>query len=179
VKKPSVSELVDLLAKPALITWANKMGLQGIDVKQKRKKSLANGSSLHAQIDGFCKGTSDFEDESYRQRFQNFLSDKVLIDSEVDIETEWFVGRYDAKIRQDDCEYIIDYKSGFKGKIYLEQKLQLVAYAMANKQSVNLAIVAIPQFVLVPVQIKNFELYKNMLITLSNLYYIKKEIDRE
>ena len=51
MKKPSVTQLLDLIAKPALISWANKQGLMGIDTSEKRKKILLNGTSLHSQIE--------------------------------------------------------------------------------------------------------------------------------
>lgn len=175
MKKPSVTQLLDLMAKPALISWANKLGLQGIDIKEKRKKSLAKGSSMHAQIERTCKGEQGFEREIDAMSFANFLQDKQVISMEQDIETEWFVGRYDAAIIHDDEYYIVDYKSGFKNRIYLEYKLQLVAYTMAIPAS--MAIVPIPQFHLVPVEIINREPYEQMLIQLSKLWHLKKEIE--
>lgn len=175
MKKPSVTQLLDLLAKPALISWANKLGLQGIDIKEKRKKSLAKGTSMHSQIERTCKGEQGFEREIDAMSFAAFLEGKQVVSMEQEIETEWFQGRYDAAIICDDEYYIVDYKSGFKGKIYLEHKLQLVAYTMAIPAS--MAIVPIPQFQLVPVEIINREPYEQMLIQLSKLWQLKKEIE--
>jgi hypothetical protein len=171
--------LLDLLAKPALIGWANKLGLQGIDIKDKRKASLAKGSALHKQIEDVCDGVGKFEKYTDEMSFRQFMLDKSIVDTECDIETEWFVGRYDVKLTHNDTLYIADYKSGFKGKVYLENKLQLVAYAMAEQVTPSLAIVAIPQFLLVPVTLKSIEPYKAMLIKLSELYHLKKEIENE
>lgn len=44
MKKPSVTMLIDLLAKPALIDWANKQGLLGVDIKDLRKKAKSSGT---------------------------------------------------------------------------------------------------------------------------------------
>ena len=172
IKKPSVSQLLELLAKPALIDWANKQGLMGVDLKEKRKRSLAKGTSLHSQIE---HGVFDREIDS--QNYTRFMQDKEIIETEKEIETDWFVGRYDAKIRHEGRIYIVDYKSGFKNKIYLEHKLQLIAYTMAEPAEV--AIVPIPHFGLVPIEIKNREPYEQMLIKLSELWNIKKEIENE
>lgn len=176
MKKPSVTELTEMLAKPALIKWANKLGLQGIEVAEKQARGRSRGSSLHAQIEAYCKGSGGFERDMDRQQFDNLMQDKTILEVERSIETEWFVGRYDARIDFGGVEYIIDYKSGFKGKIYLENKLQLIAYSMF--QPSEMAIVAIPQFHFFPIEIKNREPYEQMLIKLSELYQLKKEIDR-
>lgn len=175
MKKPSVTQLLDLLAKPALISWANRQGLLGIDIEEQRKKAKLDGTSLHSQIENVCKGTGDFEREIDRDSFDRFMLDKEVISIEQKIETEWFVGRYDAKIKVGSSEYIIDYKSGFKGQIYLEHKLQLVAYAMA--ENAQIAIVPIPQFHLIPINLKDAKPYEDMLINLSKIWQLKKEIE--
>lgn len=170
IKKPSVSQLLELLAKPALIDWANKQGLLGIDLKEKRKKSLAKGTSLHSQIENGC-----FDREIDSISYLEFMQDKEIISTEKEIETDWFVGRYDAKIKHEGREYIVDYKSGYRGKIYLEHKLQLIAYTMAEPASI--ALVPIPQFHLIPIEIEDRKPYEQMLITLSTLWHVKKEIE--
>lgn len=177
MKKPSVTQLLDMLAKPALIGWANKLGLQGIDIKEKRRKSLAKGTSMHQQIEQFSTGAGDFEREIDRNQFIRLMENKRIAAVEHEIETEWFVGRYDAKLDCENGPCIVDYKSGYKGKIYLENKLQLVAYTMAD--AADMALVAIPQFHLIPVIIENRKPYEQMLIKLSELYYINQEIERE
>ena len=173
MKKPSVTQLLDLIAKPALISWANKQGLMGIDTSEKRKKILLNGTSLHSQIENEL-----FEREIDKINFDKFMIGKSIIAREKKIETEWFIGKYDAMLSDEDGQvFIIDYKSGFKGKIYLEHKLQLIAYTMAEPASI--AIVPIPQFHLIPIEIKNRNKYENMLIQLSKLWFIKQEIEND
>jgi hypothetical protein len=178
IKKPSVSELLDLMAKPALIEWANKQGLLGVNIKDKRKRSLANGTSLHKQIEDYHTDGVLLDSEVNQRNLEAFIKGKRIIAMEQQIETEWFVGRYDVKLEHDGKEWLADYKSGFKGRVYLDYKLQLVAYAMAEPTA-NLAIVPIPQFHLIPVEIENREPYEQMLKTLSQLWQLKKEIERE
>ena len=175
MKKPSVTQLLDLLAKPALIGWANKQGLAGIDIEVTRKKALYEGSSIHSQIESYCKGEGDFIDENDRIKFCRFIQDKKIISIEKEIETEWFIGRYDAMIEKDGKPFIIDYKSGFSGKIYLENKLQLIAYTMA--EPADMAIIGLPQYYFSQVIINDRTPYENLLKSLSNIYYAKKEIE--
>lgn len=177
-KKPSVSELLDLLAKPALISWANKLGLQGVDIKEKRKRSLKNGTSLHQQIEDYHRDGVILESEVNQQNLERFMAGKRILSMEREIETDWFIGRYDARVEADGKEWIVDYKSGFKGRVYLDYKLQLVAYTMAEPAS-GLAIVPIPQFHFVPVEIEDRRPYEQMLKALSQIWYLKKEIDCE
>ena len=174
MKKPSVTMLLDLLAKPALIDWANKQGLLGIDIKEVRRKAKAGGNSIHDQIEAYCKGTGGFEREIDHNCFQHFMQGKVIRSTEQTIETEWFVGRYDAEILVGDELYIADYKTSFKGRLYLEHKLQLVAYTMAVPA--QMAIVPVPQFHLVPVVIQDRKPYEEMLKALSKIWQAKQEL---
>jgi len=178
MRKPHVTQLLDLLSKPALIGWANRLGLQGVDIKEKRRASLAKGTSLHKQIEHASLGTGDFDSEANRTKFDALMANKSIIGVEKKIETEWFVGRYDSMILDENGQcWIVDYKSGFKGRVYLENKLQLVAYTMAVPA--DMAIVSIPQFQFVPVALPNRKPYEDMLIKLSEIYWLKKEIANE
>lgn len=158
-----------MLAKPALIGWANKQGLLGIDIRAKRKQWLADGTSMHEQVQHGV-----FEREIDAAAFANFMLDKTVIASEKEIETEWFVGRLDVQLIADGEEYVCDYKGGFRGTVYLENKLQLIAYTMAVPA--KMAIIPTPQFHLFPVSIADRKPYENILIQLSKLYPLLKEV---
>ena len=178
MKKPSVTQLLDLLSKPALIGWANRLGLQGVDIKEKRRASLAKGKSLHKQIERVSLGTGDFDSETNQIRFDELMVNKSIIGVEQKIETEWFIGRYDSMILDENGQcWVVDYKSGFKGRVYLENKLQLIAYTMAIPA--DMAIISIPQFQFIPVAVPDRKPYENMLIKLSEIYWLKKEIKDE
>lgn len=171
MKKPSVTALLDLLAKPALIGWANKQGLMGIEIKAKRKVSLEAGTSIHSQIESGC-----FDRQIDATAFCSFMHGKKILATEQDIETEWFIGRYDVSLLVNEQEYIVDYKRSSKGRIYLENKLQLVAYTMAKPAL--MAIVHVPTFQFIPVQIVDRKPYEQMLIHLAAVWQLKEEINR-
>ena len=174
MKKPTVTQLLDLLAKPALINWANRQGLAGIDIQEQRRVAKANGNSLHHQVEAACKGTGFFEKEEDGAAFQCFMKDKQIVSVETKFETEWFTGRYDCKLKYKEMDFLVDYKSGYAGKLYLENKLQLVAYGMAEPVN-GLAIVSIPSFDFVPVKILNRGKYEDMLICLSKIYNLQRD----
>lgn len=169
--KPTVTELLDLLNKPQLMKWANKIGLEGIRLEDYLAKSASAGTNLHKQIENFLLHDTPFEDEKVNAAFAKFHSDKVVKEVEFDIETDYFIGRGDAKIIYKNQIYLCDFKS--KDQIYLEQKLQLTAYRMADRFC-KTAIVKIPEFTFKEVVI-DYPVYENILIKLSELYTLLKQ----
>lgn len=169
--KPSVSKLIQLLDKPALLKWANNIGLQGIKLDEYRKKSLADGTSIHSQIERFIKHQVLFDKEEHQNNFNNYFANKKIIDNEKNIETEYFVGRYDIKIEYNEKTFICDFKSN-QSNIYFENKLQLTAYRMAEDCD-GVGIISVPDFRFIPVPIKDFVPYEQILISLSNIYNLK------
>jgi hypothetical protein len=174
-KKPSVTRLLDILNKPALISWANKQGLNGIEIKAYMKMARDDGSDLHRKIELACKGEDTFDDPQISESFNNFMQDKKIISIEQDIETEWFVGRFDISFCDNNGEiFVADFKRGFKGKVYLENKLQLIAYTMAFPGS--MAIVKVPEFYFAKIDIEDRRPYEELIIHLSKIYHLMKEI---
>ena len=171
-----MTQLIDLLDKPGLLKWANKLGLQGINIDDKRKRSLERGSSMHKQVEAVVLGTGTFEREIDAMSFAEFRKHCEIKEVEQAIETEWFVGRYDALVSVAGEDYIVDFKGGYKGKLYLDYKLQLVAYTMARPA--KMAVVPTPSFHFIPVEIADRRPYERMLICLSELWALKKEIEQ-
>jgi hypothetical protein len=169
--KPSVSKLIDMLNKPALIKWANKMGLEGINVGTFKESARERGSKRHKIIEDFTQGVL-CEDEEMNQRMIAFFSDKKIIDTEVAFETDYFTGRYDVRLIWKEFTFICDYKSS--RRVYFENKLQLAAYKMAVPCE-KLAVIHFPDLVFDPVDI-DMEKYSQFLIKLSELYQLKQEL---
>lgn len=175
MKKPSVTELIKLLDKPALLSWANKQGLQGVDISLKKKEWLDVGTSIHGQIENYIKHGTPFINPAHQLFFDVFAKDKTFLNIEKEIETEWFTGRYDAMIEMRGCKYIIDYKLNHK-TVYLENKLQLIAYGMAESCD-KFAIVSIPDFKITEVTIGERDPYEKIIIALSSIYQAKQQIN--
>ena len=65
---PGVTTILGLMAKPALIPWANRMGLAGIDTNLYVDDKAAIGTLGHAMItDKLIKGLTDTKDYSENQ----------------------------------------------------------------------------------------------------------------
>jgi hypothetical protein len=173
--KPSVSKLLDLLNKPALLGWANKIGLEGIKLDEYRRDVMKKGTSIHNQIERFQRDKTPFINPVVQKRYIEFMKDKRILFFEEKIETEYFQGRLDIMFEWNGKFYICDFKSNHK-KLYLENKLQLVAYRMA-KSCDNLAIISVPDFTLIESNIEDFYSYEEILKSLSNIYKIKETIN--
>lgn len=169
--KPSVTELLNLLDKPGLLGWANKIGLEGVSLKEYRKKSLQKGSSLHKQTEAFINSRVAFEDEWTQANCLNFLKDVEVLDVESRIETDYYQGRYDIRYMKDGEIFIGDFKSS-KG-IYLENVLQLIAYSQAEDID-NISIIEIPSFKEKIIKVKDVRPFIEILKSLSNIYGMKE-----
>lgn len=170
--KPSVTELLDILAKPALISWANKIGLEGKSLADARKKSMGDGYSLHKQIERFIQSKTPFEDLEFQNRFEAFFADKSILAFEKSVSCDEYQGRFDIKFLWNDIEYICDFKSNQTG-LYIENKLQLAAYRKCEGCA-KVAIISIPSMALIEVPILNFTPYEQCLSALAKIHHLKK-----
>jgi len=170
-KKPSVTQLISLLDKPALLNWANQQGLKGIDIKKERSKWLNSGSSIHRQIEMFIRNGDPFTRSEDQAKFKVFIADKQILGLECKIETDWFIGQYDIKVAWNGKTYIMDFKNNSKG-IYFENKLQLIGYGM-GEPSDCFAVVSVPEFTVMNFKVENKTPYEEILKSLSQIHYQK------
>lgn len=173
--KPSVTKLLELLDKPRLLEWANRIGLQGIEINKYRQEVMGKGTSLHKQIERYYKDKIPFIDAEIQRKFLEFMKDKRVLYFEENIETEYFKGRLDVMFEWNNKFYICDFKLN-KTKLYLENKLQLTAYRMA-KTCNNVACINIPEFTIIESGITDFYPYEEILKSLSNIYTLKSKLN--
>jgi hypothetical protein len=173
-QKPSLTELLDLLNKPALIRWANGLGKKGIDVEEYRNEQKSQGRELHNQIHEFHKYGIPLIDLELNANYAKFISDKEVIDSEIFVEHELFVCRYDIKLKVAGDIVIGDFKSS--DRIYLENILQLTGERMAVV-GCKLAIIEIPSFRYKPLNIRDYTPYEEILKALVTIYHNKKLVE--
>lgn len=169
--KPSVTKLIGLLDKPALLKWANKIGLQGINLEDYRSESKQKGINYHDDVENFITSGLLTDNDKFNQKMQKFFSDKTVIDVERNIEHELFVGRYDVKLVWQGFTFICDYKSS--SNVYFEQKLQLAAYKMADVCD-HVAIIHLPDFVIRPVTLT--QEYEKIIYHLAMIYDLKSNL---
>jgi len=158
--KPSVTDVVRILDKPALLGWANKIGLQGVSLAEHKKKFCGEGHSLHKQMENYLREKTPFSDPEFQARFVEFFADKSIVAFEKQISHAHFTGRLDVEFYWKDKLWVCDFKLNQTG-VYLENKLQLAAYRMAEGADA-VAIINYPKMEIVDVGISNFEPYERL-----------------
>ena len=118
-----VTKLINLLDKPSLVYWANKIGLQGVSLKEYKYNSQKKGTNKHKEIEDYFKNGVLFDD--YKKLIK-ILKNYNLIGSEVYIKNNFIHGYVDLILEKNNEKIIVDFKSSTK--IYLSQKLQLSTY---------------------------------------------------
>ena len=171
--KPSVSDLIALLDKPGLMSWANKIGLKGESLAAYKTKIRSKGTDLHSIVESFTIDGILSSDEELNDKMIKFFSDKEIIDTEQSFETEYYTGRYDVRLRWKGLTYKCDYKSS--SKVYFDNKIQLAAYKLAFPDDDSLAVIHLKDFVISPIEI-DISLYQELLIALSKVYQLKQKL---
>ncbi len=138
---PGVTTVLGVLAKPALIPWANKMGLQGIDTTKYVDRAAQAGTAAHAMIEAHLKG-EEFDPSPYpadlldlaENGFLKYLEwegahEVELIGSEMPLVSGSYRygGTVDLYAFLDGIPTLIDFKTNSLG-VYDEMRHQVIAY---------------------------------------------------
>lgn len=176
LKKPSISQLCSLLDKPALLGWANKIGLEGTTLADYRKKSTGDGISIHKEVQNYISNGTPFANPEHEANFLRFMDENKIEDIhalEKSIETQWFTGRYDIFLTANGKKYMCDFKSS--DGIYFEQVLQLSGYRMAEPCDA-IAVIQVPEFFFKPIDVISFELYEEIIKSLNSIFISRQSL---
>ncbi|MCW6168884.1 MAG: hypothetical protein LVQ96_04895 [Thermoplasmatales archaeon] len=146
-KLPSVTTVLSIINKPYLVKWANKMGLQGINVEEYNRGITGIGTLTHARIQAFLEGVP-IDDSGYTEReisislscFNGFMKwynghsiKRILTEKSLISEEHKFGGTIDAFLLVDDIPTIIDFKTS--NQISNEYYSQLSAYDILLREN--------------------------------------------
>lgn len=139
-KVPGVTTVLGILNKPALVIWANRLGLQGIDSSKYRDEMADIGTLAHQMIvDYFKREKTDTSEYSSSQinlaencllsfwewekghRIEVIMAETQLISTEYN-----YGGTIDCFCNLDGQPTLLDFKTG--KAIYPEMFYQLAAY---------------------------------------------------
>lgn len=137
---PGVTTITGLLHKPALVPWANNLGLQGINVRSYVDEKARAGTLAHEMILAHFKGekanTSDYtsvEIDLAENAFLSFLEweknkkiEPIYIEHSLVSERHGYGGTFDLLATMDSEICLMDFKTG--SGIYREYWLQLAGY---------------------------------------------------
>lgn len=174
MKKPSVSSLLDILNKPALISWANKLGLAGESVGAFSKSKMENGTKKHSEVENFLINGVCLEDNYRQERIELLFSDCEIIGMEESFETENYKGRTDIRFVKNGISYIADFKSKFK-RPYLEHYLQLICYKL-HFGCDKIAIIDLRDFQLNELSLEKEDIYHDIIKNLVSIYNLQQKL---
>ncbi len=139
---PGVSTIVNQLSKPALVPWANRLGLQGIDVSKYVDDKAMIGTLAHEMIlahlskrkpetEDYSKNQTDAAENSflsYLEWEKGHIIEPIMTEKQLISEGFRYGGTLDFYGNVDGVPELIDFKSG--SGIYPEMWFQVAAYAM-------------------------------------------------
>jgi hypothetical protein len=187
--------------KNALVMWANRLGMKGIDANKFKDDKAEIGSLAHsmvlAEISGTEVDTSDYTQKqidlaknclkSYHEWSKGRKIEPIVVEKMIVSEEMKFGGTPDFYGKIDGVTTLNDYKTG--SGIYDEYVIQVAAYAHLLKESgnnhiENVMILNIPRTddesfqvrVITESQLKaGFEIFKHLL----GVYWLKNAIKKE
>ena len=139
-KVPGVTTVLNILNKPALVIWANRLGLQGIDSSKYRDEMADIGTLAHQMILDYFKGeetdTSEYSKSQIEFAENCLLSfwnwekghkiEVIMAETPLISKQYRYGGTIDCFCKLDGQPTLLDFKTG--KAIYPEFFYQLAAY---------------------------------------------------
>ena len=192
---PGATTITGLLNKPFLITWANRLGLEGIDSTKYRDEAAEIGTLAHAMIQAHVQGeeldTSTFSQAQLDQAENAVISyfewekqhsvEPILCETPMVSDSYGYGGTVDLYCKLDGVPTLVDFKTG--KAIYDEYFVQLAAYVKLLRENgyavENVRILRIGRD-----ETEGFEervvadtgTYFKIFQSLLTVYYAKKEV---
>ena len=137
---PGVTTILGILNKPALVKWANNLGLRGIDSSKFVDEKAAIGTLAHQMIADYLKGeqtdTSEYSKVQIDQAENAALAffewerthpiEPVLVETPLVSELYRFGGTIDCLARLNGDLCLVDFKTS--SGIFPEMMIQVAAY---------------------------------------------------
>ena len=174
MKKPTVTELCDLLNKPQLINWANKIGLEGKSVSAYRSKSFETGNNKHSEIENFLLNGECMSDYDTQLKVQKLFENIEILGIEESFENDYYRGRSDIRFIKEGKTYIGDFKSKFK-RPYIEHYIQLFCYKM-HFNTDEICIIDLTNYKIHEFDLYKSGLYEELIYNLVKIYNIKQQL---
>lgn len=192
---PGTTTITGLLNKPQLVSWANKLGLEGIDSSKYVDEAAAIGTLAHAMVqahlqkeeidyDRYSKMQIDLAENSLISFFEWKKRHEILVyqcETPLVSEKMKYGGTIDCYCLLDGVPTLLDFKTG--KAVYDEYFVQLAAYAELLREKElpveECRILRIGRDETEGFEertVKNTEKYFEIFQNLLNVYYLKKEL---
>ena len=194
---PSVTTILGILNKPALLTWAWQCGIDGLDYRAVRDDAAGVGTLAHYLILCDIKGETPDMSEYSQQNIDKAETclikywdwkkahtvETILAEASLVSELYKFGGTIDFYGIVDDVPSLVDFKTG--KAVYDEAFYQVAAYTMlldeAGKIVNSIRILRIGRDETEGFEernIKSLELHKSVFLNCLNIYRLQGEIRR-
>lgn len=144
---PGVTTVLSVLAKPALVTWANRLGLEGIDVTKYVDKTASIGTLAHYLVECHVKGEepdltpfsaeeiqrATWALESYYTWHGTSKPKPVATELQLVSERWRYGGTVDMIASMAGKRWVVDFKTG--KAIYPEHIIQVAAYLQLAREN--------------------------------------------
>jgi hypothetical protein len=194
---PGVTTILNEMAKPALIQWANKMGLQGIDTTKYVDAAANVGTACHRMIEAHLKDrpfdSAEFSPDCIGQAENGFIKylewEKSVmllsVESELQLvsEAHGFGGTVDLYCKIDGKPTLVDFKTGQSG-IFPEHahqtaggyRLLLESSGRPVEQVLIIRVGKTDAMDLETKWIGHWDLHESIFLTCLKLYRLRKEL---
>lgn len=140
VRVPSVTTIIGILNKPALMHWAWQCGVDGLDYRTVRDDAAGVGILAHylimCDLQGFTPNTSEYTADDLKRAegclikywdwYKEHKPTPLLVEAHLVSEKYGFGGTIDCLVQRGKEVWLVDYKTG--KTIYSEMVIQLAAY---------------------------------------------------
>jgi hypothetical protein len=192
---PGATTITGLLNKPFLVTWANRLGLEGIDSTKYRDAAAEVGTLAHQMIQDYLQGEqTDFSNYSKEQislaenAVLSFFEwekghkiEPIICESPLVSERYKFGGTVDCYCFLDGVPTLLDFKTG--KAIYDEYFVQLAGYkALLEEHGHEVKSCHILRVGRDETEgfedrtVTNLDTYFEIFQNLLNVYYAKKKV---
>ena len=192
---PGTTTITGLLNKPQLVSWANKLGLEGIDSSTYTDEAAKIGTLAHAMVqahlqkeeidqDQYSKAQIDLAENSLLSFFEWKKRHELLVyqcETPMVSEKLRYGGTIDCYCLLDGVPTLLDFKTG--KAVYDEYFVQLAAYAeLLREKNLSVKECRILRIGRDETEgfeertVKDTEKYFAIFRNLLNVYYLKKEL---
>ena len=147
VEYPSVTTILNVVAKPFLIKWANRLGKEGIDYEEYLKNAANTGTLTHLFIENYINKKNGTDLNNYNKKqldlanklFENFKGwyskqqrNPIFTELSMVSERLGFGGTCDFVFEDNNNFCLVDFKT--TTHIQREYFIQLLAYSLLLKE---------------------------------------------
>ena len=141
---PSVTELLSFIDSEGLVSWANRMGQQGLDNKVIAQQAADFGTMVHESVEQYLKHKPITNPNVCLEAFEHWWGEinnghrVKVVGIEQTLMCDHFAGTYDLLISVDDKRILIDHKTSTRinGKYWLQ--IAGYRYLLYSQKGINI-----------------------------------------